>query len=204
MTTLFRLDASARLEDSFSRMLADRVEDKWRHDHPNGIIIRRDLGVDHVPPLDQTAIAGFFSHPDLLSPAMKTATAPSDDLIGELQKADTLLFAVPLYNFGIPGTLKAWFDQVVRINKTFAFDGSSFSGLVRAKTAHVVCAYGASGYLNDGAFSEADFARPYMDFILKFMGIEEIHHYGVEGTTTDEVSARAQLAETDFREDCAA
>ena len=96
-----------------------------------------------------------------------------------------------MYNFGIPSALKAWIDQVVRIGKTFDFDGQSFSGLVQNKRAFLVIAYGADGYTH-GDLKIADFVEPYLRFVLNFIGIADITIVAAEGTNVGkEVEAEA-------------
>ena len=85
----------------------------------------------------------------------------------------------------MPAALKAWIDQVVRINHTFAYEDGTFRGLVSTRCAIIVCAYGAEGYLNQGPLTGADFLAPYLNFLLGFLGIEDIQIVGIDGTTGD-------------------
>jgi FMN-dependent NADH-azoreductase len=108
---------------------------------------------------------------------------------------------LPMYNFGVPSALKAWFDQIIRIGRTFSFDGIGFAGLLQGKRAIVVTAYGASGYV-DGAFKAADFATPYVNFALNFIGITDVTVIPVEGINmgpealaASQASVAARLAE---------
>jgi FMN-dependent NADH-azoreductase len=130
-------------------------------------------------------IAGFYTQPAEMTPELRAATALSDELIGEILAADELLIATPMYNFTVPAALKAWIDQIVRIGKTFQFDGTSFQGLVKARRAVVISAYGAGGYLNGGPFAAADFCGPYFKFLLNFLGIANIESIAVEATVGD-------------------
>ncbi|NJR13041.1 MAG: hypothetical protein HC779_00325 [Phyllobacteriaceae bacterium] len=127
----------------------------------------------------------FFSDPASHTPEQKQAIARSEAILADIAAADTILITTPMYNFGIPSALKGWFDQVVRINRTFSYDGKGFGGLVSVKKAYVVVAYGAPGYANDGSFAAADFTAPYLKFILGFIGITDVTIIPVEGTSTD-------------------
>jgi FMN-dependent NADH-azoreductase len=91
-----------------------------------------------------------------------------------------------MYNFSIPSALKAWIDQIVRIGRTFAYDGINFTGLVTVKKAYVICAYGASGYTDGGAFASFNFLEPYLKSLLSFLGIGEIQFFNLQATTGDE------------------
>jgi FMN-dependent NADH-azoreductase len=168
-------------------------------------VTHRDLANDPVPQIAQATIAGFYTSPHDMTDELLAATALSDQLITELKSADEVLLTVPMYNFTVPSALKAWIDQIVRINHTFAHDGQSFKGLLTARRATVIGAYGAGGYLNGGPFAVADFCWPYLKFVLGFLGIAAIEHISVEATRgdaadlakhIDEASARLVLAAT--------
>ena len=105
-------------------------------------------------------------------------------LIAELQSADTVLLAVPIYNFTIPAALKAWIDQIMRIGHTFSMDETGFKGLVRAQRVVIVCAYGSEGYLPEEPFAAANFLEPYLKFLFAFLGVENIDFVHVQGTAT--------------------
>lgn len=107
--------------------------------------------------------------------------------------AQHLLICTPMYNFSIPSALKAWIDQLVRIQRSFRFDGERFEGLLGRRNAHVALAYGAVGYLNGGPYSAADFTAPYLRFVLNFLGISEVHVHAVEGTSGDAANLEAQF-----------
>ncbi len=104
-----------------------------------------------------------------------------------------LLLTVPMYNFAVPSAFKAWIDHIVRIGHTFAYDGSSFSGLVTARQAYVVTSYGAGGYRHGEPLAAADFLAPYLRFILQFLGITDVRCFAVEGTTGDEFTVSAAI-----------
>jgi FMN-dependent NADH-azoreductase len=116
----------------------------------------------------------------------------SDELIAEIQDSDTLLLAVPIYNFSIPAALKAWIDQVMRIGHTFSMDETGFKGLVKARRAVIVCAYGAEGYLQEEPFAAANFLEPYLKFLFTFLGIERVEFVHVQGTATAAPEAFAE------------
>lgn len=193
MATLLRIDSSARTSGSQSRELADHLEAKLIESMQVDQIVRHDLAVQTPSLLNSQAITGFFSEPDQIDGDLQAATAESDALIEQLQAADMLLLSVPIYNFGVPASLKAWIDQIVRINHTFAYDGSTFTGLAKPSRVYVVCAYGANGYLNGGPLSGADFVKPYLEFLFGFLGIADVLVVGVEGTSGDAASAQANM-----------
>jgi FMN-dependent NADH-azoreductase len=112
--TLFRLDASIRVEGSHSRQIADIVEAEWQVVHPTGTVVRRDVGM-HPLPVEAWAQAAIAGHTPGVEPTPEQLDARSlaARLTDELVEADALLFAVPLYNFGVPAPLKTWVDLVI-------------------------------------------------------------------------------------------
>jgi FMN-dependent NADH-azoreductase len=182
MKNLFRLDSSARTEGSISRQIGDHLQQVWTAHNPQHQLVQRDLAANPIAPIKNQTIAGFYAK--TLTPDLQAATAQSDVLIGELEQADTILLTTPMYNFSIPGGLKNWLDQIVRIGKTFAFDGSNFHGLLANKTTYVVIAYGASGYGAGEGFAAANFVKPYLQFILGFLGIANVVFFELQATST--------------------
>ncbi len=111
---LYRLDASIRVEGSQSRAIADIVEQEWRNAHPEEPIIRRHIGVDPIPATAwATAVFAGRTPEEARTDEQKAAQALAATLTDELVAADALLFAVPLYNFGVSQHFKAWVDMVV-------------------------------------------------------------------------------------------
>ncbi|WP_375502242.1 FMN-dependent NADH-azoreductase [uncultured Jatrophihabitans sp.] len=112
--SLFRLDASIRVEGSHSRELADVVEQEWRSANPGADVVRRHVGTEPIPSTAWGAAASTrFIPADQHSPEQREAVALAAELTDELIHADALLFAVPLYNFGVSQHFKTWVDLVI-------------------------------------------------------------------------------------------
>jgi FMN-dependent NADH-azoreductase len=112
--SLFRLDASIRIEGSHSRAIADIVEQEWRNPRPGEPIIRRHVGVDPIPATAwAAAVDAGWAPEESRTDEQKVALALAATLTDELVAADALLFAVPLYNFGVSQHFKAWVDMVI-------------------------------------------------------------------------------------------
>jgi FMN-dependent NADH-azoreductase len=111
--TLFRLDASIRVDGSASREIADIVEQEWLTAHPGDTVVRRHIGVD-VLPADAwaDAVSAQFAPPEKHTPAQQAAVALAVTLADELLNADAILLAVPLYNFGVSQHIKTWIDLI--------------------------------------------------------------------------------------------
>jgi len=194
MRTVLRIDASSRATDSRSRELGDYFESIWLNRNGGDRFIRRDVVENPIPHISNQTIAGFYTPDNQLTRELRDATKLSDRLIEELHGADAVLLTVPIYNFSIPSALKAWIDQIVRIGRTFSYDGKTFSGLVTGKRAYVICAYGAEGYSGNGPLASYDFLKPYLTLLLSFLGIQDIRFFTVEATTTDTHTVAANLA----------
>ena len=112
--SLYRLDASIRVEGSHSRAIADRVEQEWRNARPGEPIIRRHVGVDPIPTTAwATAVFAGRTPEESRTDEQKAALALAATLTDELVAADALLFASPLYNFGVSQHFKTWVDMVI-------------------------------------------------------------------------------------------
>jgi FMN-dependent NADH-azoreductase len=163
MTTLLRVDASIRVDGSVSRALADSAEAAWKSEHPDGVVVRRDLG-RHPIPADVWAsvVSGNFGMPtpegaDHADYA--AAKALADELVNELRSADTVLLAVPLYNYGIAQHVKTWIDMLLT-DRELSTDGS-----VAGKP--IIFTLARGGGYSAGAPKEGwDYATPYLERIF--------------------------------------
>jgi FMN-dependent NADH-azoreductase len=125
--TLFRLDASIRVEGSASREIADIVEQEWVASHPDDTVIRRHVGVEPIPATAWAAAVSAGPTPEAdRTPAQNDAVALAATLVDELVGADAILFAVPLYNFGVSQHFKTYSDLVQTDPRTQA--GSLLAG----------------------------------------------------------------------------
>jgi len=194
MPNLLRIDASPRRAGSQSRLLGDHAEAAWRAAHPGGTVVRRDLAAAPLPHVSEATIGAFFTPPGALSADQQVAIALSDQLVDELLAADTLLVTTPMYNFGIPSALKSWIDHIMRVGRSFSYDGTSFAGLAGGRDAILTLAYGAAGYGEGGPFAAADFALPHLRFLLGFIGIAEVQAFAVEGTSGPAEGSAASFA----------
>ena len=112
--SLFRLDASIRVDGSHSRQIADIVESEWRAANPDAEIVRRHLGADPIPATAwPTAVSGAYVPEDQRSADQRAAAALAAEAVDQLVEADALLFAVPLYNFGVSQHFKTWVDLAI-------------------------------------------------------------------------------------------
>ncbi len=197
MKTLLRIDSSARTKGSHSREFADKLQMLWSEKNPEGSILLRSLESQSIPHIHKDTITGFHTPKSEHDERLKQATELSDHLIEELRQADELLLSVPMYNFTIPSSLKAYIEQIVRIGETFSMDGDCFQGLLLDKKAYIVFAYGSrfSGTEN----APMDFAEPYLKSLLAFIGITDVKVFKLEGATIDEHIFQQSKTEAMFK-----
>src|SRR3979411_2911288 len=124
----------------------------------------------------------------------REAKAPSLSaaLVDELAAADVLVLAVPMYNFGLPSSLKAWIDHIVRPGRTFSYSEKGPEGLLKGKKAVVVVARG--GAYSEGPAQQLDFQESYLRAVLGFIGITNVHVVRVEGVAMGEEALKNAMA----------
>jgi FMN-dependent NADH-azoreductase len=138
---LFRQDASIRVEGSHTRAIADIVEQEWRSTHPDEKIIRRHVGTDPIPSSAwATAVFASYTPAEDRTPEQTEAVALAAELTDDLIEADALVFAVPLYNFGVSQHFKAWVDMIITDPRM----GPGAAPLLAGKPAVLVVARGGS------------------------------------------------------------
>jgi FMN-dependent NADH-azoreductase len=164
------VDSSARFAGSASRGLVDALIAGLRVRQGPLEVRVRDLAAEPLPPVDAAWVEANFTAPEERSEAHREALALSDALVDELEAADVVVMGIPVYNFGVPSTLKAWIDMVARARRTFRYTANGPEGLLRGKTAYLLLASG--GVAVD---SPVDFATPYMRQVLSFIGIDDVH-----------------------------
>lgn len=175
MTTILRIDASARHTDSVTRQLGDRVIEQLKADK----VITRDLTAS-LPQIDEIWVGANFTPEADRTEAQRDTLALSDALIAEISEADVLVIGLPVYNFGVPAAFKAWVDQIARAGVTFQYTENGPEGLLSGKRAIVVY---ASGGVPMG--SPVDFASGHARQVLNFIGIEDVQFVAAEGMNMD-------------------
>ena len=117
MTTLLHIDASARGSRSLSRRLSEHFVSAWLARRPSDSVIVRDVGRNPPPITTELWIGSVFTAKDKRTSEQRDAIKASDELIAELDSAEIIVLGTPMYNYGMPAALKAWFDNVIRIER---------------------------------------------------------------------------------------
>lgn len=207
MTTILHLDASARLSRSLSRSLSRHFLDAWLERSPGDRVIRRDLAADPPPHVSEAWIAACFTAPDRRDAAMRAALAWSDAAIAELEAADLIVLGTPMYNYGMPSALKAWFDQVIRIGRTFSFDLARgdypIEPMLGGKRLVVLSSRGEFGFAPGGIRERLNQLDPHLATCARYIGVApeaidtvaiEYQEFGGERHERSIAEARARAA----------
>ncbi|SOC13076.1 FMN-dependent NADH-azoreductase [Stappia indica] len=165
------ITSSALGDASASNKLVNDTVEQLKSRNADLQLTVRDLGAGQVPHLDldgATAIRGG----EPANAAQAAAQKLSDELIAEVKAADVLVIGAPMYNFGIPSTLKSWFDYVLRAGVTFRYTEAGPEGLMTGKRAIVVATRG--GLYSEGPAKPMDSQEPHLRTMLGFIGVTDV------------------------------
>jgi len=171
MPTVLVLNSSAAGEASVSRKLVQEAVARLRDQNAALEVVERDLGSEPIPHLTVDAALALRNGKAANQPQAATLSL-SDALIEELKGADVVVIGAPMYNFGIPSTLKSWFDHVLRAGITFRYSESGPEGLVTGKRAIVIESRG--GHYSEGPAKAMDSQEPHLRTLLGFIGITDV------------------------------
>ena len=200
---LLEIQSSVRQDGSVSRILASKFIFQWRTHQPEAQHHLRDVGGQSPALITGDWVVANLTPPPQQTEATQALLAESDALIAELFAADRLVLGVPMYNFGIPANLKAYFDNVIRVGRTVEYDPETgaFTGLLTGKKALIISSRAGSYGPNTPA-AAIDFCASYLRFILNYLGVAdvtyvEVPHQGGDAALRQQATegAIAQLME---------
>lgn len=189
------IESSPLGERSLTRQLTAKTVQQLQQAHPASQLVTRDLAAVPFPHLDATTIGAYFTPPDQRNPVLAEAVKLSDTAVAELQQADLLVLAAPMWNFGVPSVLKAWIDHVVRAGLTFKYGANGPQGLLTGKQAIVVSARG--GIYSEGPMQAYDHQERYLKDVLGFIGITDVVFVRAEGVALGAEAAQAAMHKAD-------
>ncbi|WKD49136.1 FMN-dependent NADH-azoreductase [Microbulbifer spongiae] len=219
MKALLHIDASAQqfggnhapkaLENiprhtSISKAVAASFVRHWSLQRPQDKIIYRDIGFNPPCLISQTWITAAFTPEEQRSENQRSLLALSDTLINELDRADIILISSPMYNYGMPAALKAWFDQVIRINKTFTFDlargDHPLEPIMSGKILVLITSAGEFGFAKGGIREKMNHLGPHVRTLSHYLGVEQVCEINAEfqefGDERHRDSVRQALSES--------
>lgn len=203
MNTLLAVNSSPR-SNSVSRRLTHQVVEDWKARNPGGRVLERDLAAEALPFLSDQWIQASYTPAEKRTPEQQQTLALSDSLIEELLAADMIVLGVPMHNFSIPASLKAWVDLVTRAGKTFSYGDTGPKGLIPADK-KVLAIVSRGGVYGEG--SPADFQVPYLRHILAFIGLTDVTMIDVDRQSfagAAQQSIEAAIAKLSAAESCCA
>ena len=186
---ILQINSSARREGSHSSRLAERIVARLREADPEATLAVRDLTATPHPILDEAALGALFTPAAQRTVEQAARVAQDDALIAEIQAADVVVLGVPMYNFGVPVQLKNWIDAISRAGVTFRYSANGPEGLLAGKKVYVALARGGK-YRNTPADSQV----PYLETVLAFLGMTDVHFVYAEGLAMGPDAERDALA----------
>ncbi|QZD95710.1 FMN-dependent NADH-azoreductase [Qipengyuania gelatinilytica] len=175
MSTILHITASIRDGESVSRSLGNKLVDGLAT-KKGADVVTRDLSKNDIPFIDAERFAANLAPYAERSDDQHQLAKIADKLIEELKAADTLVFSVPIYNFSVPATVKAWADLVARAGTTFQYTANGPEGLLTGKKAYITAASGGTP-----VGSDMDFMTPWLKFFLGFLGIHDVELVAADG-----------------------
>jgi len=177
MKTLLQINTSIFSNAGESSRLADEFVANWRAQQPDAIVTTRDLARDPVPHLTAERFQAFLTKPDERSTEQLAVVAYSDALIDELKRADVIVLGLPMYNFGVSSTLKAYFDHVARAGVSFRYTEKGPVGMLGADKKAYMFATRGGFYAGTAHDTQTNHVR---DF-LRLIGIDDVEFVYAEG-----------------------
>ncbi len=178
-----------RGERSRTRHLLDAA----RNAVPGGWASETDLALHPPPVLDARTVPLYERRQYLgqtLAPAEQAALAPFDRYAEQVEAADRVVLAFPLYNFSLPAAVKAWLDAVMQKGRTWNADASGYRGLMQGREALVLI---TAGGWYQGERAAWDHATPLLQHAFSFMGFDACETVLVEGVNADPAGAPVRL-----------
>jgi FMN-dependent NADH-azoreductase len=206
MSKLLIINASARSNHSHSRALTAAFVKHWTKSNPDAQIMFRELGTANVPHMSGEWIAAAFKPAADRTEQDLSELAISETYVSELHQADVIVIGSPMYNWSIPSPLKAYIDQIMRINETWrpnkADPQNPYTGLLKGKTLVLLLARGSSGYEAGEYNHHMNFQSTYLKMIFNIMGITDIHVIAINGASkpSEALEISIDKARTDIEE----
>ena len=190
MTTLLQINASINDDNGQSSQLTNQFVAAFRTRNPDAkVVVRNVAAADPVPHLNAERFGAFITKPEQRTAAQHAVVGYSDTLIDELKKADVIVLGLPMYNFGVPSQLKAYFDHVARAGVTFTYTDKGPVGQLTDKKVYV---FAARGGLYAG--TPMDTQTSYVRDFLRFIGMADVEFIYAEGLAISPQSKEDGLA----------
>ncbi|MEZ2334693.1 FMN-dependent NADH-azoreductase [Mucilaginibacter sp. RCC_168] len=199
MKKILILNASARTVLSKSRMLTSAFAEDWTARFGNDQITHRDLSLHNIPYVDENWVTAAAKPKAIRTPEEMAVLALSDELITELKAADIIVLGSPMYNWSVPGVLKGYIDQIVRVNETWRINredpANPYTGLLENKTLLLLLSRGGTGYEPGQANAHMNFQSTYLKTVFQVMGVNDIRMVAIDGESQDPGRLKTTISE---------
>jgi len=110
-----------------------------------------EIDLEKTPPVffDNSKLMAYYQRNyqgKPLSEEQKNQMAVIDDFTNNVKEADVVIVFSPMHNFGMPGIIKTWFDNVIQKGIAFEYGPKGPYGMFNGKKALTV-------YTSGGAYS---------------------------------------------------
>lgn len=202
MVTILQIDASSRITRSITRGLTDKFIARWLSIRPSDMVIERDLGKKPPPAIGEDWISAAFTAPEKRTLKQQNALKVSDELLAELEVADLIVMGSPMYNYGMPSSLKAWIDQIIRVNRTFSFDlargEQPIEPILTSKILVILCSSGEGGFEPGGIQANKNHLDSHIITASQLFGVSQHHVIRVEYQEFDDERHQKSLELADL------
>ncbi len=199
MATLLQINSSLFGDNGNSSVLTQEFVQRWKAQNPTGGVVVRDFAKEDVPHLDAARVQALFSPAEGRTEAQQAVLDYSDKIIAEIEAADAIVIGVPLYNFGVPSTLKAYFDHIARAGVTFKYTETGPVGLLTNKPVYIIATRGG---VHKG--QPSDTQSQFLSNFLGFVGLKDVHFIYAEGLNMGQKDQAFATAKAEIEQGVAA
>ncbi len=191
--TVLSVETSPLGDYSVSRKLSAKILSELKTKYPDTQVVTRDLVTSPLPHLDGMTVGAFFTPPNQRSDAQNQALKLSDTCVDELIAADVVVIGAPMWNFGIPSSLMAWIDHVIRAGRTFQYGASGPESLLPPGK-KVIIASSRGGVYTSGPMQAMDHQETYLKTVLGFIGLQDVSFVRAEGVAKGDEAVKNAMA----------
>ncbi|MEO1221095.1 MAG: NAD(P)H-dependent oxidoreductase [Pseudomonadota bacterium] len=194
MSNILHITSSIRGDESVSNQLGNALVEGLAG-KSGASVTKRDLAKNDIPFVSAERFAANLAPADERTSEQAELAAIADTLIAELQAADAIVISSPIYNFGVPASVKAWADMVARAGTTFQYTPEGPKGMLEGKKAYITVASGGTP-----VGSEIDFMSSWLKFFLGFLGIHDVEIVAADGIMGEDAETKIEAAHAKIAE----
>src|SRR5450830_378108 len=198
--TVLHVDSSPLGDRSVSRKLTSKILAELKANQPDTQIVTRDLGNSPLPHLSGITVGAFFTPSDQRNEASNDAVKLSDEVIDEVFAADVIVIGAPMWNFGIPSSVKAWIDHIARAGRTFTYGASGPESLLPAGK-KIIIVSSRGGIYSNGPMQVMDHQETHLKAVLGFIGLHDVSIVRAEGVAMGEEAVKGAMLTAEIQID---